>query len=81
MNITVRLFAGLKCGNKELEYFGLDDFNIELPTRMNLEELLSFLGIPAEMAKIVLVNGLFQPLTYILSEGDELSVFPPVGGG
>lgn len=81
MNITVRLFAGLKCENKELACNGENDFKIELTEELNLEELLNLLGIPTDLAKIVFVNGLLQPLTYTITDGDEVSIFPPVGGG
>ena len=81
MDITVRLFAGLKCENKELACCGEKEFKIELLEELSLHELLTLLGIPTDLAKIVLVNSLLKPLTYTLTNGDEVSVFPPIGGG
>lgn len=81
MSITVRLFAGLKCENKELACYEENVFKIELMEELNLQELLTLLGISTDLAKIVFINGLLQPLTYTLTYGDEVSVFPPVGGG
>ncbi len=81
MNITVRLFAGLRCENEELESFGKNDFEHILNQEMNLEEFLNYIGISIDVAKIILVNGLFEPLTYVLRDTDEISIFPPVGGG
>lgn len=81
MNITVRLFAGLKCENKKIDCYEKNDFRIEIEEKLTLQELLSLLEIPTSLAKIILVNGLHQPTTYNLTCGDEVSVFPPVGGG
>ena len=81
MNITVRLFAGLKCENETMDCYGKNDFKIEIAEKLTLQELLTILGVPTSVAKIIFVNGLNQPLTYTLTSGDEVSVFPPVGGG
>lgn len=81
MNLTVRLFAGLRCENRELPCYGQTDFKIDIATEMTLEEFLRHLDIPLDLAKIILVNGLFKPMEHILQNGDELAVFPPVGGG
>ncbi len=43
--------------------------------------LLASLGVPAEVPKIVLVNGRVRPGEYVLAPGDEISVFPPIAGG
>lgn len=81
MDVTVRLFAGLRCENKVLPCYGQTDFKINLTTVMPLDDFLRHLDIPLDQAKIILVNGLFKPLEYILQDGNELAVFPPVGGG
>lgn len=81
MKIIVRLFAGLKCTNENTACYGQNEFETEISSGMNLEKLLEYLGIARDLAKIVFVNGLFKPLTYQLEDGDEVSIFPPVGGG
>lgn len=81
VKITVRLFAGLKCENEKLAYFGKNEFNAEYPEGTSLSELLDLLGIARDIAKIVFVNGLFREFTYQLCDGDEVAVFPPIGGG
>ncbi len=81
MKITVRLFAGLHCENEGLECYGKNDFRLMLKHAMNLKEFLNHIGISVQLAKIVLVNGLFKPLTYVVKDGDEIAVFPPLGGG
>lgn len=81
MNVTVRLFAGLRCENTELPCYSKTEFNVDLAAEMTLESFLRHLDIPLDQVKIILVNGLFKPMEYTLQDGDELAVFPPVGGG
>ncbi|MHB9095807.1 MAG: MoaD/ThiS family protein [Eubacteriales bacterium] len=81
MKITVRLFAGLHCENEGSECHGKNDFILMLKHEINLEEFINHIGISVQLAKIVLVNGLFKPLTYVIKDGDEIAIFPPLGGG
>ena len=39
------------------------------------------LGIPLEEIKLVFVNGTAVSLDAVLSDGDRVGIFPPVGGG
>jgi molybdopterin converting factor small subunit len=39
------------------------------------------LGVPRDEAHLIVVNGVNQSWDTPLSEGDTLSVFPPVAGG
>lgn len=82
MKIKVKLFAGLKCANQELASYGKNDFELELTADpLTLGDLLNLLEISADTAKIMFVNALSRPVTYFLADGDEVSIFPPVGGG
>ena len=58
---------------------GLDRF--ELDTGATVEHLLDNLDIPVAEAKLVFVNGKKAPLTAVLSDGERVGIFPPVGGG
>jgi molybdopterin converting factor small subunit len=42
---------------------------------------LDQLKIPVEEAKITFVNGIIQELDYEIKSGDEIGIFPPIGGG
>lgn len=44
-------------------------------------EVLEDLGIPPELVAIVMVNGLQQPKSYRLQEGDKVKLVPLMGGG
>jgi molybdopterin converting factor small subunit len=46
-----------------------------------VRDLLALLCVPAEEVKLVFANGLSRDLEYVLSDGDDLGIFPPVGGG
>jgi len=72
----------LKCKNRELDCYGQNDFELEFERcEVSVRELINYIGISDELAKIVLVNGLLAPLTSVLNDGDEVAVFPPIGGG
>lgn len=52
-----------------------------LQPNSTLADLVNQLGIPAEEVKLCYVNAVYQELDYILQDGDEVGIFPPIGGG
>jgi molybdopterin converting factor small subunit len=54
---------------------------IELPEQSTLADLVSHLNLPQEQIRVAFVNGRARPLDYGLVSGDEVGIFPPVGGG
>ncbi len=79
MNITVRLFASLS----RFSPGGLPgtSFKKQLPASATVQDLVVLLGIPTEEIKVPFVNGLIRELDYALKPGDEVGIFPPIGGG
>jgi len=74
MKLTVKLFATLREGRgKQLD--------IEITERYDVLKVLEKLGIKKTEASIILVNGINTGVDTVLSDGDTLSLFPPVGGG
>lgn len=74
MKLTIKLFATLREGRgKQLDIETEDGFSV-----LNVLEKL---GIRKTDASIVLINGNSSGLDTLLSDGDTLSLFPPVGGG
>lgn len=74
MKVEVRLFATFREG-REKKYF------FELPKGAIILDILKRLKIDEEEASIILLNGIDGSVNRELSEGDILSLFPPVGGG
>ena len=48
---------------------------------MTVDQLVDTLEIPKEQAKLVFINGRRADLTDTISAGDQVGIFPPVGGG
>jgi molybdopterin converting factor small subunit len=79
MQVTVKLFATLT----RFSPGGLPatPFEINLPDSATVKDLVYQLGIPSEETKISFVNGLIRDLDWVLKQGDEVGIFPPIGGG
>jgi len=54
---------------------------VEVSDGAMLVDLVDQLRLSHEEVKMVFVNGRIQPLDYVLRPGDEVGIFPPVGGG
>ena len=58
---------------------------LDLPASTTIPEALAALDVPLSLAHIILINGrhVLKPEapTRRLNEGDELAVFPAIGGG
>ncbi len=77
--VHVKLFATLRRYRPDL---GLGEaLPVELPDGATVGDLVRELGLPEEEVRIVFVNGLFRDLDHVLADGDEVGIFPPVGGG
>jgi molybdopterin synthase sulfur carrier subunit len=79
MHVTVKLFATLNRYGRG-ERAGTP-FEIELSENATLLDLLTQLKIPAEETRIMFINGIIQEPDSKLNEGDEIGMFPPIGGG
>ena len=79
MNIRLKLFATLQ----RFHGGGLagTPFHVDLAEGAALAVLVSVLGLPDDEVKICFVNGLIRDSQYVLSDNDDVGIFPPVGGG
>ena len=83
MNVSIELYASL------MKYLppGKSRFRRETKADegMILNRLIAQFHIPPEEAHLVLVNGIFvcgeDRVSRCLSEGDVVSIWPPVAGG
>jgi len=79
MKVTVKLYATLaRYGQGERAGA---PFTMDLSENATLQKLVEILKIPPEETRIMFVNGIIQEFVYILKDGDEVGIFPPIGGG
>ncbi len=79
MRVSVKLFASLPRhvpGSRP----GVP-LEVELPDDAAIADLLGGIGLPAAEVKVVFVNGRARPLEWRLQPGDQVGIFPPIGGG
>jgi molybdopterin converting factor small subunit len=79
IRVCARLYATLRAFSPGLKLG--EALPVELPDESNVRELAQHLGLPLDEVKIVFVNGFTRELEYTLHDGDELGIFPAVGGG
>jgi len=79
MIVHARLFATLR---RHHPHLGIgESMPVDLPVGATVGQLIEQLGLPAKEVKVVFVNGIIRGQEYVLSDGDQMGVFPPVGGG
>jgi len=74
MRVKVKLFASLRT-------FGPDEEVVELPDHATIDDVIRSLKIPGTIRLLRVVNGEHRPTEYVLKDGDELALFPPLAGG
>lgn len=79
MRIEIRLFATLAgfARNPAIT----DDIYMEVEPDSRVIDVAERLNVPTEDIKLIFVNGRHTDLHHVLSEGDRVGLFPPVGGG
>ncbi len=80
MRIMVRLLGSYRSLIAEPDA-GSDGAMLTVPDSATVAELLAGLPVPAGSAHTAFVNGRHAERNQVLRDGDELSVFPAVGGG
>jgi molybdopterin converting factor small subunit len=78
MRITIKLYSMLR------SYLGENEKGVaqrEFPDGAIIADVVASLGIPEKIPRITLINGEQKEAGDALSEGDVLSVFPPIAGG
>jgi len=80
MLVKAKLFATLQKYAPEGVSFG-ELFDVTLPEGSNIADLIKHLGISPNEVKVTFVEGRARAEVYQLKSGDEVGIFPPVGGG
>ena len=84
MTVTLKLFATLaRLLPAQAQKTNCLELSLEPGT--TLQALIACHRIPPELCALVLINGVFIPpeerASRILSDGDAVAIWPPVGGG
>ncbi len=74
MKAKIKLFATLRNGRFDISDMDLDDGT-------TIQTLINSLHINERDAAILFINGIHAELNSIIKEGDEVAIFPPIGGG
>ena len=77
--VKVKLFATLR---RYVPRLGIGEaMEVEVSPEMSLRDLLVYLDVPREEVRVVYVNNICRDLSYQLVDGDQVGIFPAVGGG
>ena len=79
MRVYVKLFATLR-RYVENAVYGVP-FEVDLAEEATIADLIQQLNLPAEEVKVAFVNARARSEDWRLEPGDEVGIFPPVGGG
>jgi molybdopterin converting factor small subunit len=56
-------------------------FDCELPEGATIRDLNRKLGVPEEMASVIVVGGDATTVEHTLGDGDRVTIIPPIAGG
>jgi len=79
ITVHVRLYATLRRLRPGLALG--EALPVELEEGATVGRLFQEMALPEDEIKIVFVNNLVRERDHVLVDGDELGIFPPVGGG
>ena len=79
MKVKVRLFANLRDYVPEAKIGAT--LEAELAEGALVKALVDHVQLPADLVKLVYVNAIYREMDFQLHDGDEVGIFPPIGGG
>ncbi len=74
--VEVRLYAGLRAHVK-----GATSVNVEIDPGQTIRDVLGKLSVPSDQTRIIFVNHRAADLNQQLVGGEQLGIFPAIGGG
>ena len=77
MRLEIKLFATLKPYMKNVP----EDGFLEMPDGCDVAAVIEKLTLPDEDVRLIFLNGRHASREHLLSDGDRVGFFPPVGGG
>ena len=79
MRVQVKVFATLR-RYVDRAVSGLS-FQVDLPDGATVADLIEQLNLPPEEVKLAFVNARAREKDWHLAAGDQVGIFPPIGGG
>ena len=79
MQIAIRLFASL-ARHLPPDTDGRTA-SLTVPAGATIAQVLAQLGVPLGQTKLMFVDSVHRDPDFVLSEGNTISVFPPIAGG
>jgi molybdopterin synthase sulfur carrier subunit len=79
MQVRVKLYASLSRSYGKAA--AGTPFEISLPESATIVDLVNRLKLPKEEVKLFFVRGRARPIDWRLEPGDEIGIFPLIGGG
>ncbi|MEN6615444.1 MAG: MoaD/ThiS family protein [Syntrophorhabdus sp.] len=74
IKVTVKLFATLQVGRFEIKEDQFEDGT-------TVKEIMGRYSLSQTQVLLVLVNGRHAAFETVISDGDTVALFPPIGGG
>ena len=60
---------------------GAASINIEVEPGCTIRQLIGQLGIPADQIRVVFIDNRAADLDHVLEGGEQIGMFPAIGGG
>jgi molybdopterin converting factor small subunit len=79
VRVTIRLFATFR--DFLPQHAVRSALRVDMDAPETVQALLTALCVPDDLPRIVLVNGKYASEDSLLTDGDVVSVFPPLIGG
>jgi len=74
INLTVKLFATLQIGRFDIR-------DEQFPDGITVTDVMQKYGLTDKQVLLILINGRHAGYDSVLSDGDTVALFPPIGGG
>ncbi len=79
MQVQVKVFASL--AQRLMDVGAGQAMVVSLDTDSTVADVIDRMGFPKSEVKVVFVNGRARSPDWVLQEGDQVGIFPPIGGG
>jgi len=76
LRVKVSLYATLR-----RHIGGKPSVELDVEPGRTIGQVLDQLGVPAEQTRIIFVNNRAADLSHVVNDGEQLGIFPAIGGG